>query len=213
MIEIGPYLARFEGELEGVAGLTFISFTLIILNFLHSAVSSTPPPIGHTEQWDGDKENDGGCLSPPKKANILSEEPAVHEPPAQQGDTPFKVVTNLDPPLSSPSVFFTTTSHNATKRAPLDFHPMSNTTVIKQEPDLALSPLRNKSVKRAYPHIPSSDTEDDSQGMFFSVLTTILLMSTSCFYAINQSSIWESIYFQSASTSTNDHSSGNCTIS
>jgi hypothetical protein len=35
MIEIGPYLARFEGELEDVAGLTFISSTLIMLNFMN----------------------------------------------------------------------------------------------------------------------------------------------------------------------------------
>jgi len=58
MIEIGPYLARFEGELEGVAGLTFISSTLVMLNVMSLTLgsfvnSSTHRPHGTMGRGQG----------------------------------------------------------------------------------------------------------------------------------------------------------------
>ncbi|KDR79382.1 hypothetical protein GALMADRAFT_243412 [Galerina marginata CBS 339.88] len=126
-----------------------------------------------------DKENDGTPMPPPKKRRIPSENATISpkDSHSSAAGTPIplrnsllKSVINVAPPSSSPTVFFNSQTASMT-RVPLSFQPIPDTIHIPEEPSPVNTTKNNDTLHSSplsRPHIPcSSDTEDDSQAVFF----------------------------------------------
>jgi hypothetical protein len=167
MIEIGPDLARFEGEAYDLEGQNiFIWSKFMVLNYYFCIGFRHPPPIGCTE-LEADKENDATTSPPPQKnSHSISDRQASRTSLSRPlRDTQLKDVStsnvNVDLSSSSPA-FFSTKGPSATSTLfPFRLDPIH----IKQDPDTTPTNVGRRTAKRA--HMPSSsDTEEDSQGFF-----------------------------------------------
>jgi hypothetical protein len=131
-----------------------------------------PPPIGCTE-LEADKENEPTTSSPfQKKTSSLSGRHTNSNSPRPLQDIRLTEVAAANVGSPSSPAFFFATGPPATSRALLSFQPLIDPLQIKQDPDTTPINVSSRSVKRA--HMPSSsDTEEDSQGIFWLVSESI----------------------------------------
>lgn len=160
MVELGPNLARFEGEPEDIeSSHIYLPQLFKLITFPDYTTPHNPPPIGGTEP-DEDKENDQLSSPSGRKSKDNIECHATSSSPLrviQPGST-----TKLNPPSSSPNVFLTTPE--VCSRNTRRFLPPNG---VKPEPQRTA--LKHNGTKdKLRPRMPcSSDTEDDSQGSFY----------------------------------------------